>query len=156
MENSLLIIIVILTVKSIREPQKNLATGFIKFQKIINRVNLFKGECGDLDEFKFKIENAFQRGLGKNSQLEKSTLKYNSFSYFSPLNLVLSGTMSILGRILAQAALLYQILLGNICRSILFGIKTYLRIVSLFAYILFYKFANKVVNVCVEESLNVN
>lgn len=75
---------------------------------MINRVNLFKEKCSDLDEFKFKIENAFREAWERVSfQLEMSTLKYNSFSYFSPLNLVVSGTMSTLGRILAQAALLY-------------------------------------------------
>lgn len=64
--------------------------------------------------------------------------------------------MSIHGRILAQAALLYWVLLGNICRSILLEVKTYLRIVSLFTYILFSKFANKVVNMSIGGSLNVN
>lgn len=107
--------------------------------------------------FRFKVENTFL-GLEK-SQFSRGNVNFKMlfiFFFFFPLKLVDKWTYEYTWEDLSTNRSVVRDFVRKYLQKYFIWSEDYLRMISLFTYILFSKFANGVVNVCAGGSLNVS
>lgn len=108
--------------------------------------------------FRFKVENTFLGGLEK-SQFSVGNVNFKIlfiFLFFFPLKLVDKWNYEYTWEDLSTNRTVVLGFVRKYLQKYFIWSEDYLRIISLFTYILFSEFANRVVNVCVGGSLNVS
>lgn len=108
--------------------------------------------------FRFKVENAFLGSLEK-SQFLVGNVHFKIlfiFLFSFPLKLVDKWNYVYTWEDLSTNRTVVLDLVRKYLQKYFIWSEDYLRIISLFTYIVFSEFANRVVNVCVGGSLNVS